>query len=734
MLSQVHTDRAVLRVFGIPELAHLICSVIQRYDNVSLMQTCHQLFHNILPFVWEQVDQADALISMIPGGGTVTHNSDLLPYVVMQLPSCLDLTRFNVYAPYVKRFSPSTPYVDEYAGWESFLSCVRSIDLLPNLETIYLPVRDHNEYSYGDVKAIDTDCVNWVTAFLSSSLRTLQLGYRKQGPYWNNRGAPWMDFIHAERTALRVFGIPELAHLICGTIPRYDNVSLMQTCRQLFHNILPFVWERVDQADTLVSLIPGGGVVTYNLNPDLLPYMVMQLPSRLDLTRFNIYAPYVKRFSPSTPYVDEYAGWESFLSCVRSIDLLPNLETIYLPVRDHNEYSYGDVKAIDTDCVNWVTAFLSSSLRTLQLGYWKQGPYWNNRGAPWMDFSLFDSLMAVVFQKCSGLRSLSILPVSIRHDGPRSQRGSFSRDVPQAYSNFLQLKNLSSLRVSSAILNLEALAALSVLPSLEALCIHGSGFDRHISCEGLELPTEAFPALKHLELIAQDWENIGNLCNAKPIVFGLHSLTIEYPSHQSEGRYHGLHDIIPLLAANNSSIANLVVHGLRYTSVPPNILQSWGQLPLISLHLEWSFDPEQAFSIVYSIVSCLPLLEVLKLSIPYCAFDLRELRTIVEHLPRLRHLWAPLESSSVTELVEGDFTPCRSRSDVNLCLESNFYLPSPQKENAERLARYLSILRPTTTVICKSYQKSFYHRAVGYCIDEGPKDMINAELSRLRLN
>ncbi|CAE7131483.1 unnamed protein product, partial [Rhizoctonia solani] len=494
--------------------------------------------------------------------------------------------------------------------------------------------------------------------------------------------------VHAERTALRVFGIPELAHLICGTIPRYDNVSLMQTCRQLFHNILPFVWERVDQADTLVSLIPGGGVVTYNLNPDLLPYMVMQLPSRLDLTRFNIYAPYVKRFSPSTPYVDEYAGWESFLSCVRSIDLLPNLETIYLPVRDHNEYSYGDVKAIDTDCVNWVTAFLSSSLRTLQLGYWKQGPYWNNRGAPWMDFSLFDSLMAVVFQKCSGLRSLSILPASVRHDEgyARSSQLLFSRGNPQAYLNFLQLNNLSSLRVSSAILNLDALVTLSVLPSLETLCIHGSDLDRYISCDGLELPIEAFPALKHLELTAQTWANIGNLCSAKPIVLGLHSLTIEYPSYQSEGQYHSLHDIIPLLAVNNSSIATLVLHGFRTTLVPPSVLQSWRQLPLIDLHLEWSFDTDQAFSIISSIISCLPLLEVLKLSMAEYVFDLRELRTIVEHLPRLRHLRAPLEEGSVTEFVEGDFTPCRSQSNESLYLESNFYLPTPQQENAERLA------------------------------------------------
>ncbi|CAE7223310.1 unnamed protein product [Rhizoctonia solani] len=307
------------------------------------------------------------------------------------------------------------------------------------------------------------------------------------------------------RAVLRVFAIPELAHLICSTVRKRNNASLMRTCRQLFHNVLPFVWEDVNQANPLVSLIPGGGTITYN--PDLPPYayVVMQLPSCLALTRFNIYAPYVKRLTPSTPHIDEYDGWESFLTSVQSIDLLPNLETLNLPVRSHTQPSYGNLNdnIIDADCINWVSTFMSTSLQTLELGYQKRGSYSDDQYVTWMDFEIL---------------------------------------------------------------------------------------------------------------------------------------------------------------------------------------------------------------------------------------DLQELKTIVDYLPRLRHIRALLNWSSVTELADTDFAPCRSKSSVTLYLESNFYFPIPQQENAERLARYLSTLRSSGAVTCQSYQKSFYSRAADSYVDERPKDMINAELAQLRLS
>ncbi|CAE6425740.1 unnamed protein product, partial [Rhizoctonia solani] len=95
------TKRAALKVFSIPELARIICGTVRKRDNAKMIQVCRELFYSILPFVWEEIDRPDLLVSMIPGGGIVSYESELSPYVVMQLPGSLDLSRFSIYAPHV---------------------------------------------------------------------------------------------------------------------------------------------------------------------------------------------------------------------------------------------------------------------------------------------------------------------------------------------------------------------------------------------------------------------------------------------------------------------------------------------------------------------------------------------------------------------------------------------------------------------------------------------------------
>ncbi|KAH7337598.1 hypothetical protein B0J17DRAFT_718358 [Rhizoctonia solani] len=146
MASLVPTEPASLKVFGIPELGYIICAGIRRRDKASLMQACRQIFYSLVPIVWEEVDDPNALVSMIPGGGIATYGSDLPPYVVMQLPGSLDLSRFNIYAPHVKRVTLSPTHVDEYDDWGRFLTCTQRIDLLPNLETLYLPAPNRGHY------------------------------------------------------------------------------------------------------------------------------------------------------------------------------------------------------------------------------------------------------------------------------------------------------------------------------------------------------------------------------------------------------------------------------------------------------------------------------------------------------------------------------------------------------------------------------------------------------------
>ncbi|KAL5639772.1 hypothetical protein ACGC1H_006372 [Rhizoctonia solani] len=542
----------------------------------------------------------------------------------------------------------------------------------------------------------------------------------------------------SEQAALKVFGIPELAHLIFVTVRKGDKVSLMRVCRELFYAILPFVWEELDEVNPLVSMIPGGGIITYD--SDWSPYAVMQLPDSLNLTRFNIYAPYVKRLTPSARHVNDYDGWERFLSCTQHIDLLPNLETLCLLSPDNTRYTNNKNGTAEVDSVNWVTAFLSTSLQTLVLA--PREVTFFGRDALWLDSSLFHTLMTSISRKCLHLRSLSILPANIAQRGHTPRRRSnltrpisFSCNPPEIYMNFLQLRNLSSLMISPVILSLDTLVTLSGLPCLETLCVLGYRNDRQVYCEHLKLPTEAFPALKHLELNRLTWRNIGNLCSAAPLVARLHSLSIVYPSYPDVHleQSTNLGDIIPLLAASNSSITTLTVRDLAGHRILPEDLQYWKRLPLVNLHLGWSIALHSGFSGICSILSCLPFLEVLKLNMAQSAFDLKQLRTIIELLPRLRRIRIPVRWESVTELTETDFAPIQSRHDNTLYLKSDFYLPGSRKENTGILARYLSALQPLASVVCKSYQAYFSLYSTGNYIDEEPKDMINAELLRLRV-
>ncbi|KAH7337599.1 hypothetical protein B0J17DRAFT_432070 [Rhizoctonia solani] len=340
--------------------------------------------------------------------------------------------------------------------------------------------------------------------------------------------------------------------------------------------------------------------------------------------------------------------------------------------------------------MNWVIAFLSTSLQTLMLATPEVTHSTRYGSAPWLDFSLFTSLITSVAQKCPRLRSLGVLHGNLKKRCPRSGRNYgplpqdlFSCDSPEIYSNFLHLSNLTSLVASAAILYPEAVLALSGLPRLESLCIIDREYNFKVCCDHSQLPIKAFPALKHLELNRLSWSTIADLCKVKPLVSGIQSMTISYPGYSNAGdeeRYRSLSDIIPVLALNNSILATLTVHDYGSRQISPEILNSWSHFPLVNLHLGWSVINYCGFDVLCSILSRLPLLEILELSLTQDPLDLKQLREIVDLLPRLRRLWIPVKWEFVFELAPRDFTPCRSDSDHNLYLKSNFYLPNLNKK------------------------------------------------------
>ncbi|KAL5639764.1 hypothetical protein ACGC1H_006369 [Rhizoctonia solani] len=527
---------------------------------------------------------------------------------------------------------------------------------------------------------------------------------------------------------LKVFGLPELAHLIYDVVHRRDRANLMQVCRRLFHSILPFVWEEVDSPDVLVSMIPG--VVIYYHAPR---FKVMKLPGSLDLSRFNIYAPHVKRLTFRRMRIRAYEDWDRFLACTRSVDLLPNLDAIYFPSPELGSFESGRVQI---DLVNWAIAFLSTSLQTLAQMPPKVSYAIRYRRPSWLDLNSFNRLMTSIAQKCPRVCSLGVLPVRVESipNGRMPYETLFTCNSPEIYPSFLKLGNLTSLLISAVLLCPEGLPLYFSLSRLESLSIVDQETSHQMYCGRLHIPIQAFPALKHLELNGLTWSTISSLCDAKPLLAGLQSVTMMYPHNQNrnlgEDSLEEFSNVIPLLATH-SRVTTLALYDYGSLQLSPKTLNAWRSLPLVNLELGWADTYDRTFDALCSILSCLPFLESLLLSMTQEPFELKQMRKIVEHLPRLRRIQIPVKWECVTQLTRADFTPCQSQSTSLLCVSSSFYQNTvTSQEVARQIARYLSVLRLTAPVVCEYFRGSYYPCDDDY-IDQGPMNLINAELSQL---
>ncbi|KAL5639760.1 hypothetical protein ACGC1H_006366 [Rhizoctonia solani] len=497
----------------------------------------------------------------------------------------------------------------------------------------------------------------------------------------------------SERAALKVFGIPELAHFIYDIARKRDYANLMQVCRKLFYSILPVLWEEVRRPDMLVSMIPGGGMVSYK--SEGVRYTTMQLPGSLDLSRLSIYAPHVKRLILCRLYVDAYDGWDRFLACTRSVDLLPNLEAIYFPAPYPGQIFQSGV--YDINSVNWAIAFLSTSLQTLAEISFTDPNSVRHPHPIWLDLDSFNRLMTSIAQKSPRICSLGVLAARVEITEPeyRYHRSvhdiRFACDSPEIYSSFLKLGNLASLSISAILLCPGGLPIHFSLPRLESLSIFGEAIDHKAYCGRLHIPAKAFPALKHLQLNGLTWNTISSWCDAKPLITGFQSVEVMYPGDSTRGSYpvetfEEFSKVMPLLATH-SRITTLALYDYQSEQLSPKVLNVWRSLPLVSLYLGWSVTHGINSDILCSILSCLPLLEnlLLGMSRPQ-RLELKELRKIVELLPRLRHIQIPVEWGGVDQLTEADLTPCQSQSTSLLCVRSNFFLASSQ-EVARSIAR-----------------------------------------------
>ncbi|CAE6471960.1 unnamed protein product [Rhizoctonia solani] len=521
--------------------------------------------------------------------------------------------------------------------------------------------------------------------------------------------------------SLRVFGIHELATLICKLLSRRDNARLLSVCHQLSYDIRSFVWEHINAVEPLVRMIPETRVEVYDNEP-FSPYVTLYLPKSVDFSRLSFYAPYIKYLDiPLTSPINAYENWDDFLASTRPIDLLPNLEHLKLAIP-----SLPRGETIPLDALNWVTVFLSSSLLSIQI---YPDLAWD---APtekfthaWVSLDNATKLLRDISEKCHRLSSLMILPGDITlqpiaNSDPRA--GQITEIVPTdaVFSRlhlapdlvFPHFNHLRKLSVTPFILESAAFRAIGELPFLESLSIreqHVLNEWPKIYCSALnwDLTTQSFPVLRYLDLLDITYDNIIRICTQKQLAQALHSLR---PIIAWTGvRKNQLARLLSLLVRYHSPLARLSL---------PHIPEDWNVFPQCVEHLSClklthlsmpqpdfeGFDYELA-----ELLPGIPELISLELKEQECGIPLQiqQLRLIATSLPNLIHLSAPIDFTSARYIEEQDFFSCNPQSIGPFCLETGIHNEFDDwggvlKKYGEKLARYLHALWPNIVCIAKN--------------------------------
>ncbi|CAE6475130.1 unnamed protein product [Rhizoctonia solani] len=520
---------------------------------------------------------------------------------------------------------------------------------------------------------------------------------------------------------LRVFGIHELATLICKLLTMRDNARLLSVCHQLSQDIRSLVWEHVDAIEPLIRMITETRVEVFKNEP-FPPYVTLYLPKSIDSSRLSFYAPYIKYLDiPLATSTDAYENWDDFLVSTRPIDLLPNLEHLKLAIPP---VTRGET--IPLDALNWVTVFLSSSLLTIQI---YPDLAWD---APtetfthaWISLDNATKLLRDISDKCHRLSSLMILPGDITLepiDNPDPRAGQITEIVPTdaVFSRrhlapnlvFPRFNHLRKLSATPLILESATFTIIGELPFLESLSIR----EQHILdewpkifCSTLnwDLTAQSFPALRYLDLLDMTYDNVIRICTQKRLAQALHSLRpiIAW----TDVRKNPLARLLSILVEYHSPLARLSL---------PHIPDDWDVFPRCAEHLSClklthlSMPQPDFEGFDYELAELLPgIPELISLELKEREFgiplQLQQLRLIATSLPNLIHLSAPIDFRSAGYLEEQDFFSCNPHSIRPFCLETGFHNEfdgwgGVLKKYGEKLARYLHALWPNVVCIAKN--------------------------------
>jgi hypothetical protein len=376
--------------------------------------------------------------------------------------------------------------------------------------------------------------------------------------------------------------------------------------------------------------------------------------NELQLSRFKIYAPLVRKLRLDIASNESKPNWEAILAAMPNRPLLPGLRTLAL----HAKYSQQQESSEIVACID---AFLCQSLLDIHT---------STNDLVWLNPFHASWLLHRIAETSRGIQTLQIFISSRAHPENVPPLSPYSKSAPFACIGLF--RDLRSLRGTSMILDSGVLRLLGDLPRLESLMVwatselHHRRQEHEISIADLDLTAYSFLALRHLAIYDVSSSVISQLWQTPCLVQRLVSIHIRFPF--TTEAHSLLCELICFICQNSlqTTQLDLDLQEIEEVVMSPTVVPCLKQLPLRRLRMIEVISPT-TFSNFEPMALALPNLEYLDVSAT--CLDFQDLVLVAKHMPRLQFLAVNLSMFDwPSELDPRSVTPSPSK----FCLASGY--------------------------------------------------------------
>ncbi|KAF8598820.1 hypothetical protein BDV93DRAFT_526538 [Ceratobasidium sp. AG-I] len=309
----------------------------------------------------------------------------------------------------------------------------------------------------------------------------------------------------------RVLDTPELINSIFSFLHGYYLIRLMRVSPSFFRIAGPLIWRDVPGLDIILALIRG----------TVIRRACITLPDKLDLTRLEVYAPWIQRLEVFNPLSNHrLANSDGLIAIALTQPILPVLRALTLTT---------DIEANPEleleDLVLFTKLFLCPTL--IEIRHVPDASL-----EQYLDAGGAYSLAQMISSVCPSLQVLEIYPnrKDFEYGGHSGLVSSTDEGFPRILSGFSQLRSFSS---SAFIFNPRVLEVLGRLPLLESLGMIDACTSEEtppMLDEDFKIPATWFPKLRHLQIYDMHPHDISVMWKQPPLVQNLVSVTVKcYP-------------------------------------------------------------------------------------------------------------------------------------------------------------------------------------------------------------